>query len=197
MRSSNFTSGQRRVLMVMIVLVVAVFAALAGFIITSLRDQQSPPPVTDEPSILDVPTVASMTVTPSPTPVPTTEQLADGITSRVQAARLLDQIERQVETVRTLSPRAEVPLNFLSEREMSSLLRRLYRQRDPEAILLPYTALGLLPDASVSIHQRRHGQLGIGSPGTSRCSFQIKVLILQGTTVGVRQNQNTIVSVDL
>ncbi len=151
MKSSAFTSGQRRVLMMMIVLVIAVFAALAGFIITSLQDQQSPPPVTGAPSTLDEPTVAPATVTPSPTPIPTTEQLAGGIESRVQAARLLDQIERQVETVRGLSPRAEVPLNFLDEDEMSSLLRRLYRQRDPEALLLPYITLELLPDASVSV----------------------------------------------
>ncbi|MBN1815108.1 MAG: hypothetical protein JXA14_24965 [Anaerolineae bacterium] len=151
MKSSAFTAGQRRVLMVMIILVIAVFAALAGFIVTSLQDQQSPPPVTGAPSMLDVPTVAPATVTPSPTPIPTTEQLADGITSRVQAARLLDQIERQVETVRGLSPRAEVPLNFLNEDEMASLLRRLYRQRDPEALLLPYITLGLLPDETISI----------------------------------------------
>lgn len=150
---SSFTPGQRRVLMVMIILVVAVFAALAGFIITSLQNQPGPPPVTDVPSILDVPTVAPATVTPSPapTPIPTTEQLADGIASRVQAARLLDQIERQVETVRGLSPRAEVPLNFLDEDELSALLRQLYRQRDPEALLLPYITLGLLPDEAISI----------------------------------------------
>jgi hypothetical protein len=137
--------------MVMIILVTAVFAALAGFIITSLQDQQSPPPATGAPSILGVPTVAPVTVMPSPTPIPTTEQLTGGIESRVQAARLLDQIERQVETVRGLSPRAEVPLNFLDEEEMSSLLRRLYRQRDPEALLLSYIALGLLPDETISI----------------------------------------------
>lgn len=155
MRSSSFTPGQRRVLMVMFILVIAVFAALAGFIVTSLQDQQSPPPVTDVPSILDVPTVAPATVVPSSTPIPTTEQLADDITSRVQAARLLDQIGRQVETVRGLSPRAEVPLNFLSEDEMSSLLQRLYRQRDPEALLLPYITLGLLPDETISIQVGR------------------------------------------
>jgi hypothetical protein len=150
-KSSNFTAGQRRVLLVMIILVIAVFAALAGFIVTSLQDQQNPPPATGALSILDGPTVAPDAVTPSPTPVPTTEQFTDGITSRVQAARLLDQIERQVETVRGLSPRAEVPLNFLDGEEMSSLLDRLYRQRDPEALLLPYASLGLLPDAPVSI----------------------------------------------
>jgi len=150
-KSSNFTAGQRRVLLVMIILVIAVFAALVGFIATSLQDQQSPPPATGALSILDEPTVAPAAVTPSPTPVPTTEQFTDGITSRVQAARLLDQIERQVETVRGLSPRAEVPLNFLDEEEMSSLLHRFHRQRDPEALLLPYVSLGLLPDAPVSI----------------------------------------------
>jgi hypothetical protein len=152
-RSSSFTPGQRRVLMVMIILIVAVFAALAGFVITSLQDQPSPPLVTDVPSVLDVPTVAPATVTPSPvpTPIPTPEPPAGGITSRVQAARLLDQIERQVETVRGLSPRAEVPLNFLDEDELASLLRQLYRQGDPEALLLPYIALGLLPDETISI----------------------------------------------
>jgi hypothetical protein len=137
--------------MAMIILVIAVFAALAGFIITSLQDQQSPPPATGVPSFLGVPTVAPATVMPSPTPFPTTEQLAGDIASRVQAARLLDQIERQVETVRGLSPRAEVPLNFLDEQEMSALLRRLYMQRDPEALLLPYIALGLLPDQAISL----------------------------------------------
>jgi hypothetical protein len=150
-KSSAFTPGQRRVLLVMIVLVVAVFAALAGFIITSLHSQQSPPPATDVPPTPGVPTVAPVTVTPSPTPFPTLEQFADGITARVQAARLLDQIERQVETVRNLSPRAEAPLNFVDEDEMSALLRRLYRQRDPEAVLLPYVELGLVPDAPISI----------------------------------------------
>jgi hypothetical protein len=149
-KSSNFTAGQRLVLLVMILLVIAVFAALAGFVITSLHDQSSPPPATRASSILDEPTVAPTAVTPSPTPIPTTEPLAEGISSRVQAARLLDQIERQVEAVRGLSPRAEVPLNFLDEDEMSALLRRLYRQR-AEASLLPYVGLGLLPDAPVSI----------------------------------------------
>jgi hypothetical protein len=149
--NSTFTPGQRRVLLVMILLVVAVLTALVGFIITSLQDQSGPPPVTGVPLTPGVPTVATETATPLPTVIPTTEQLADDITSRVQAARLLDQIGRQVETVRALSPRAEVPLNFLAEDEMSTLLQRLYRARDPEAQLLPYAALGLLPDASVSI----------------------------------------------
>ena len=151
---SSFTSGQRRVLLLMILLVIVVFAALVGFIVTSLQDQPSLPSATDAPSILDVPMVASETVTPSPTPIPTIEYLADDITSRVQAARLLDQIERQVETVRNLAPRAEVPLNFLAEDEMSSLLRRLYRQ-SADALLLPYVTFGLLPDEMVSLQVGR------------------------------------------
>jgi len=86
----------------------------------------------------------------------------DGILSQVQAARLFDQIAHQVETLRGLSPRAEVPLSFLDEREMTTLLRRLYVERGPEALLLPYTALGLLPDAPVSI--RAHQVAGVYVP---------------------------------
>jgi hypothetical protein len=148
-RSAAFTPGQRRVLVVMILLVVVVFAALAGFIVTSLQSQ-SPSPIATPPPTLLPPT--STPQTPMPSPAPT--EVGEGIWSQVQAARLLDQIERQVETLRGLSPRAEVPLNFLDERGMSTLLRRLYVERTPEARLLPYAALGLLPDASISIEPR-------------------------------------------
>jgi hypothetical protein len=136
----------------MVVAVIAVFAALSGFIVTSLQRQSPAPGATSLPPTSVLPTIA-YTVPPAtslPSPIPPTE-LADGIQSRVQAARLLDQIGRQVETVRGLAPRAEVPLNFLSEREMTSFLQRLYRESDPEARLQSYVALGLLPDASVSI----------------------------------------------
>jgi hypothetical protein len=150
--SSSFTPGQRRVLLVMILAVVAVFAALTGFIVTSLQGQPTPSAVTASPPTPLSPTIPP--ATPSPTPALPTLEPVEGILSRVQAARLLDQIERQVETVRGLSPRAEVPLNFVSEREMSVLLRRLYRERDPQAQLLPYTALGLLPETSASVDVR-------------------------------------------
>jgi hypothetical protein len=137
----------------MIFLAVAVFAALAGFIITSLQGQLSPTPVsaTLAPST-PVPS-AIPPVTPSPAPVLTTVPV-DGISSRVQAARLLDQIERQVEIVRGLSPRAEVPLNFLDEREMSALLQQLYADRIQKEPLQSYAALGLVPEASPSIEVR-------------------------------------------
>ena len=152
MKSSSFTPGQRRVLLIMIVAVVVVFAALSGFIITSLQRQGPTPEATALPPMSILPTIPPATLSPSP--VPTIEP-AEGIQSHVQAARLLDQIGRQVETVRGLAPRAEVPLNFLSEREMAALLQRLYRESDPEAQLLPYVALGLLPDASISIQVER------------------------------------------
>jgi hypothetical protein len=87
---------------------------------------------------------------------------AEGIWSQVQAARLFDQIAHQVETLRGLSPRAEVPLNFLDERQMTVLLRQLYAERGLEAQLLPYTLLGLLPDVPVSLQAR--GAAGIYVP---------------------------------
>jgi hypothetical protein len=74
-----------------------------------------------------------------------------GIQSQVQAARLFDQIARQVEMLRGLTPRAVVPLSFLNEREMTSLVRQLYAARNPQARFLPYTALGILPDAEFSV----------------------------------------------
>ncbi|MBN1976771.1 MAG: hypothetical protein JW918_05170 [Anaerolineae bacterium] len=152
MKSSSFTPGQRRVLLMMIVAVIAVFAALSGFIITSLQQQGPTPGATVLPPTSVLPTVPPVTLLPSP--VPPTEP-AEGIQSHVQAARLLDQIGRQVETVRDLAPRAEVPLNFLSEREMTAFLQRLYGEGDPEARLQPYVALGLLPDVAVSIKVER------------------------------------------
>jgi len=191
-RSAAFTPGQRRVLVVMILLVVIVFAALAGFIVTSLQ-RQSPSPVATLPPTSLPPTPTPQTPTPSPAPT----EVEEGIWSQVQAARLLDQIERQVETLRGLSPRAEVPLNFLDEQGMSTLLHRLYVERAPEARLLPYTALGLLPDASMSIQTRL--AVGVYVPdqeqlyvatGQQAISADDRVLLLAHTYSHVLQDQH-------
>lgn len=145
MSESGFTSGQRFTVLVMILAVIVVFATLAGFIVTSLQSLDSPSLATPSPAFTASPA-------PPPTPSSTSAPLPEeGIWSQVQAARLFDQIAHQVETSRGLSPRAEVPLTFLDEREMAALLRRLHTQRNPQARLLPYVILGLLPDASVSI----------------------------------------------
>ncbi len=148
MSTFGFTPGQRRTVILMVVMVVVVFAVLAGFVVTSIQGWESPPPAVT-PSVVP----PTPTFTPLPTPLPTPSPVVEeGIWSQVQAARLFDQIAHQVETLRGLSPRAEVPLNFLDEDEMITLLDQLYAGRDPEDSLLPYTALGLLPEASVSIH---------------------------------------------
>ena len=145
MSTPNFTAGQRRTVILMIMAVIVVFALFAGVVVTSLQSWDSPPPLAPRPSPFPPPTPLP---TPSPIPSPTPE----GLWFQVQAARLFDQIAYQVETLRGLHPRAEVPLSFLDESEMTVLLHRLYAERSPEAELLPYTALGLLPAASVSIH---------------------------------------------
>jgi hypothetical protein len=142
---SDFTPGQRRTVIMLVIAVVVVFAMLAGFIVTSLRSWESlsPVPVESAVSVLD-----------TPRPIPTSVQSVmsdEGILSQVQAARLFDQIAHQVEMLRGLSPRAEVPLSFLDEREMSTLLRQFYLDRDPQSQLLPYAALGMLPDVPVSV----------------------------------------------
>ncbi len=148
MSAADFTPGQRRTVILMVIAVVVVFAMLAGFVITSLQGWESPAPAAT-PSFASLP--------PTPLPMPTVSPASsstseEGIWSQVQAARLFDQIAHQVETLRGLSPRAEVPLSFLDEREMTTLLRQFYTERDPEAQLLPYTGLGLLPDVPTSIH---------------------------------------------
>lgn len=156
MSASDFTPGQRRTVMLMITAVIVVFAMLAGVVVTSFQSWESPPPAA---TLSFAPRSPIPLSTPSPAPSPTP---AEGIWSQVQAARLFDQIAHQVETLRDLSPRAEVPLSFLDEREMTTLLRHLHAERSPEAKLLPYTLLGLLPDAPISI--RAHQAAGIYVP---------------------------------
>ena len=163
MNISNFTSGQRRVVVLMAIAVIVVLAMLIGFVVTSLQGWESLSPVAT-PSLpsLSAPLTSLPPPSPSPAPVPTSVFNEDGIWSQVQAARLFDQIAHQVETMRGLSPRAEVPLSFLDQGEMATLLRRLYARRDLEAPLLPYVELGLLPHVSVSV--RPHQAAGIYIP---------------------------------
>ncbi len=156
MSASDFTPRQRHTVILMVIAVIVVFALLTGFVVTSLQSWETPPPAATQPFI-------SWPPTPLPTPSPAPSLISeDDIWSQVQAARLFDQIAHQVETLRGLSPRAEVPLSFLNEREMTTLLHQLYVERDMETRLLPYTALEILPDASISIHT--HQVAGIYVP---------------------------------
>jgi len=142
---SGFTPGQRRTVIMLVIAVVVVFGMLTGFIVTSLERWESLSPVPVEPAV-------SVLDTPRPTSTPVPSPMSDeGILYQVQAARLFDQIAHQVEMLRGLSPRAEVPLSFLDEREMTALLRQFHQDRDPESQLLPYAALGMLPDTPVSV----------------------------------------------
>jgi len=154
--ASGFTPGQRRTVLLLVIAVIAVFAMLAGFIATSLRSWERSSPV---PTRTWASPVSTPLPVPSPFPSPVVEE---GILSQVQAARLFEQIAHQVETVRGLSPRAEVPLSFLDQRQMSVLLRQLYAEWAPEEQLVPYVALGLLPDVSLS--PRAHRVVGVYVP---------------------------------
>jgi len=172
--ASAFTPVQRFVILSLGLAVIVVFAMVAGFAVTYRQMAESPVSALT-PTLAPLPPTplpATPLPTPSPSPAPPVE-----IWSPVQAARLLDQVERQVETLRALSPRAEVPLNFLDEQEMTDLLHQLFDERDPEAELLPYTALGMLPGASISIHahqvagvyvpEQEQLYVGIGGQGSS------------------------------
>ena len=146
MNVSQFTPGQRRIVMFMVGAVTIAFATLAGLVITSMRGQQTVASVEAAPFESSLPTVGP-TVPPSPTPIlPETD-----IWSQVQAARLFDQVGRQVEMLRGLTPRAGVPLSFLSAQDMRAFLRGLHTDRQPEAGLLSYEALGLVPDVPVPV----------------------------------------------
>ena len=159
MNVDGFTTGQRRAIILLAVAVVAVSAMLAGFIITSLQGLESlPVAMTPSGPLQSSPLSPSSLTTPLPLSSPTSgaaSELTEGIWSQVQAARLFDQIAHQVETLRSLSPRAEVPLSFLSGRQMTTLLRRFYARRDLDSLLLPYMELGLLPDASIYARPRQ------------------------------------------
>ena len=156
MSASGFTPRQRLTVLVMVIAVIVVFGMLTGIVVTSTQQWASPPTAAPQP-------IVSVLPTPEPSPSPTVADVPTvGIWSQVQAARLFDQIARQVETLRGISPRAEVPLSFLDEQEMTALLRRTYTGGDLEARLLPYTALGLLPDAAVSV--RPHPAAGLYVP---------------------------------
>lgn len=185
MNASDFTPGQRSTVILMVIAVIVVFALLAGVVVTSFRSWESPPPAATLPfaSRLATP-LPTPSLVPSPTPAP-----EEGLRSQVQAARLFDQIAHQVETLRGLSPCAEVPLSFLDEREMTMLLRRLYAERGPEAKLLPYTVLGLLPDVPISIHAYQvagvyvpeQGQLYVAT-GQQESSADDQALLAQAYT---------------
>jgi hypothetical protein len=162
--AADFTPGQRRIVVLLVVAVVVIFAMLAGFVITSLQGWESLTPVATSSVLSFTPLPPTSSPPPSPlsslpAPSPTLEA---GLWSQVQAARLFDQIAHQVETWRDLSPRAEAPLSFLDEREMAALLRQFYAGRDLEAPLLPYIELGLLPDVPIAIHP--HQAAGIYVP---------------------------------
>lgn len=159
MNAFNLTPSQRRVVLLMAAIIIGVFSMIAGFIITSLQtaERATPTVARKTPTLLSLlPTSQPPTLTPTPIPSPypgpskTPDEI--GLWSQVQAARLFDQIAHQVETLRGLSPRAEVPLNFLDEHEMKAILRWLYEERDPETPLEPYIALGLLPNTELESH---------------------------------------------
>ncbi len=128
-------------------IVVVVFALLAGFLITSLQSLEFAPVATPATPTEVTPTSPS----PSPPPATSTPAPEEGIWPQVRAARLFDQIAHQVETDRGLSPRAEVPLSFLDQREMEETLQSIYTEDDPASTVLPFTALDLLPEAPMEI----------------------------------------------
>jgi len=144
--ASGFTPRQRLAVLLMVIAVIVVFGMLAGLVVTSVQRWESPPPAVPQPFVSSAPTPTGSQPTPTQAEVP-----EEGIWSQVQAARLFDQIAHQVETLRGLSPRAEVPLSFLDEAEMVTLVRRVHDKRDIETGLLPYTSLDLLSDEAISI----------------------------------------------
>ena len=153
MGSSGFTAQQPLIVLLLAVIVAGIFALLAGFIVTSLQGFGQTAGI--ETPNAEISAETPPTRTPAPTATPATTPVPkEGIWSQVRAARLFDQIAHQVETQRALSPKTEVPLSFLDEEALPSVLRQLYEQRDVASEILPYTALGLVPSGPVTIDAR-------------------------------------------
>jgi len=143
--ASGFTRRQRRTVAALVGATIVVLGMLVGFAVTAIHNiEELPPPPT--------PTFASLPPTPSPTftPGPAID-IEEGVLSQVQAARLFYQIAHQVEVLRELTPRAQLPLSFLDPREMAVQVQQVHVDRDPEAQLFPYMALGLLPEVAVRV----------------------------------------------
>jgi len=145
--AGDFTPRQRFVITFLTLAIVITLPMMAGFIITSAQNWKRLSYILPSPA-LTVDT-APGTATPlqartevSPTPPPTT---GPGIWSQVQAARLFDQLAYQVETIRGLSSRNEVPLSFYPEEDMEALLVRSQNQEESGVTLQPYVELGILP----------------------------------------------------
>jgi hypothetical protein len=168
--SPGFSPGQRRIVLLLVLIVVLVFALFAGFIITSLQTfEQAAVPTATPPSL-----VAASASPTRPVPATSTPMPRDGFWAQVRSARLFDQIAHQVEIERGLSPRAEVPLSFLEEREMEGILLDLFSQGEWNGASRTYRVIGLLPaepsgltiDAPAGIYVPEHEQLyvTIGRP---------------------------------
>jgi len=155
LKASGFTPQQRRVVLLMVLLVAVVLALLSGFLITSLQTFERASPAATLPPDATGSTVPSATPPPTATPTPAVTPVPEeGIWSQVRAARLFDQIAHQVETKRGLAARAEVPLSFMDRAEMAEALGEIYAERDLEGEWLPYVLLGLL-DADLVPGQAR------------------------------------------
>lgn len=157
MSASGFTARQRRTVLLMVTAVIVVFAMLAGLVVATIQGWNDAVPV-PPPTFVSLPPTPVATLAPVASPVP-----EEGIWSQVQAARLFDQIAHQVETLRGLSPRAEVPLSFLDQSEMTALLCELYTGRGSETQRLPYAALGLVPDVPVTVQPHQAAGVYVAS----------------------------------
>lgn len=147
MAPGRFSWGQKLVLGV---LALALLSALVLLWTLVRQDVLTSPLPTIVPR-MTVPVAARATATPTPVPpvLASPTPAHSGVALEVLAARRIEELVGDIGYIRDLPKRQEVPLNFLSAREMASYLRRMrgdseyraYVQRQ-QALL---AALGLLP----------------------------------------------------
>jgi hypothetical protein len=147
--------GQKLILSFMALALIGALALLGMLVQQGIPKSPLPTIVLSPSATLPFRTAVVATPQAPATPVPTATDQAlptpsrSGAVAEILAARRIEELTRDVGQIRELPRRQEIPLNFLSEQEIVTYLRRLLadlRQQDfvqRQQVLL--TALDLLP----------------------------------------------------
>jgi hypothetical protein len=163
MRTRRFSRAQRLILVFMAVALIAVLVALGNTLRRATLD--SPLSTAALPVTRHTPT-ASFSPTPKPSPNATTDAAvaaSPGVaSSQVAIARRVEQLGREIGTIRELPKQQEVPLSFLDADAVASYLRQLRdepgRRDDVARQQELLAALDLLPEPDEGVRSTVHAR---------------------------------------